>query len=197
MRKLGAAEAANEIRHTVFNTPDLLSPEEQHHLRYVVSVCDQLGLDHSPESLHKVGMALQKHDIGMHAGQEYPKYAVRDHDKAQKIVHSEQEAHDWENEPVPEPVEPLGKVMDEPSTEQQGLDLTHQVPEHPKLPDHPAGRAPDALTNAAASQTVPVEHEATHDHNPGSAEVHTEDFKPHHEPEPETGKNKGKNKRPE
>lgn len=175
-RTLGAAEAANEIRETVGATTT--PPEDQHQVRYISSVCGQLGLEPTPENVHKVAMALHEHGIGVPRSQEYPKFAARSYDKAQKIVHDEVEEDSWVNEARPEPAEPAGRIVeDHPDP---NLDLRNQVPSEPKPIDHPAGRASDAETNAAASQTAPPAKE--------EPEVYTEEV------ETKPGK---KNKRPD
>ncbi len=125
MRNLGAVEAANEIRHDISNLLDQ-DPEDQHAVRFIQGVCSHLGLDHSPGNMHKVAVCLHKHDIETHRGQEFPKFAIRDYDKAQKIVHDEQEEKEWVEASRPEPVLPLGPVVNEPESE---LDLTKQVPD--------------------------------------------------------------------
>lgn len=172
MRNLGAVEATNEIRHDVFNMPGI-DPAEQHQIRFMQSVCSQLGLDHTPENMHKVATALHRHDIGIHAGQEFPKYAVRDHDGAQKIVHDEQEERRWIEEPPPEPVKPRGPVIQDIPPHQENLDLTKQVPQPPEEPDHPAGRTPSAVTNREAAQDA---HARQLVEEPNDDEVHFEEI---------------------
>lgn len=198
MRNLGAVEAANGIRHDVFNMPGI-DPAEQHQIRFVQSVCAQLGLDHSPENMHKVATALHKHDIGVSSGQEFPKYATRDHDGSRKVVHNEEEEKKWVEEPPPEAVKPLGPLVQGPPPHQAGLDLTRQVPQSPELPKHPAGRVASAVTNREAAQDAyarqPIEDQArdsghvddgtpagagpsAHDDHVGDGEVHVENLAP-------------------
>lgn len=180
MRNLGAVEAANVIRNDVFNVPGI-DPAEQHHIRFVQSVCSQLGLDHSPENMHRVAVSLHKHDIGMHRGHEYPKYATRGYDGAQKIVDDEVEERTWAEEPRPEPVAAPGPVIQDPVQGTDHVDLTKQVPHAPETMEHPAGRAPDEQTNDTASQAPEVlgqAHGPDEDvHFESEDEVHTETIK--------------------
>lgn len=121
MKNLGAVEAANEIRHDVENVPGM-DPQHLHHIRFVQSVCSQLGLDHSPENMHKVAVTLHKHDIGMPTSIEYPKHVQRKHDGADKIVHSDGEADEWYNS-VPEVPKPA--AAPEPAAEAKADDAVH------------------------------------------------------------------------
>lgn len=162
MRNLGPVEAAKEIAHDVANVPGL-DPEEQHHVRFVKSVCTELGMDHSPESMHKVAVVLHQHGIAMHQGHEFPKYAARDYDGARKIVNDEQEEKEWVEEAQPEPFPPVGRIIEDTPPHQQGLDLTKQVPHAPKTVEHPAGRAPDEQTNRSARQVETLDSTAAHD----------------------------------
>lgn len=176
MRNLGPLEAANEIRNDVTNLPGI-DPAEQHHVRFIQSVCGQLGLDPSPENMHKVAVVLHKHDIGMHHGHEFPKYAVRDWDKTSKIVHNEQEEKEWVEEARPEIAAPVAVREQTDPVQGLGVDLRDKVP-HMVPTSHPAGRAPDAQTNRAASQqpepeTVDHQHVDTGDVT--DDEVHVED----------------------
>lgn len=171
MRNLGAVEAANEIRHDVFDMPGI-DPGEQHQIRFVQGVCSQLGLDHTPENMHKVAVVLHKHDIGLHVGQEYPKVARRGYDKATKVVNDEQGEKEWVEEAPPEPASASDVAYLEPVQGTEHVDLTKQVPGSPKTMEHPAGRAPDEQTNQAAS-LLGMAHDdgkAAHDHNPGSVD---------------------------
>lgn len=161
MRNLGAVEAANEIRNDVFNSPGL-NPEHQHTIRFVQSVCSQLGLDHTPENMDKVATVLHKHDIGLHVGHEYPKFAVRGHDSAQKVVHSAEEEQAWHDEAPVEPKPTPGPIISEIPPHQQNLDLTKQVPGPPETADHPEGRAPSVTTNREAAQDAHARQDAGH-----------------------------------
>lgn len=160
-------------------------PEHHHRIRFARSVLHYLGAAETVENFSLVMELLAQHGIN-YAGQEFPKIAVRKADNVQKTVNNEREQQEWEDMEPPMPQPASGTLIPEPSPHQEGLDLTGQVPQHPKTMEHPAGRATDAETNAAASQHGPVDDNSpVHDNggeNANDGEVHVEEVTPKEAP---------------
>lgn len=158
MRKLGVKEAAEAIRGVVQQDHAArLDPSHAHQLKFVVAVCAELGLEASAENVQHIGVLLREQGIGLHEGHEYPKWVVRKYDNTRHIVNDEQEEDEIVNAEARKPPEEVVRdgtavaADGEHPVQGFGLDLKDKVP-HEIHTDHPAGRAPDAHTNAAASQ---------------------------------------------
>lgn len=172
---MDAQIAARLIANDFFNSSQ--PPEHLHRMRFARSVLHHLGSPETAENLNHVMVLLAKHHVD-HVGNDFPKVAVRKYDRAQKTVNNQQEEQDWVNMEEPPPPEPaLGPMVEEVPPHQQNLDLTKQVPEAPKKMEHPAGRAPDAQTNAAADQANPeVLLGKSHQDDASTHDVHSDDF---------------------
>lgn len=110
MENLGAREAADRIRSVFFtDRSQRVDPEQAHQMKFVKQVCEELGADHDPETVAHVMTLLREHGVALHAGHEYPKFAMRKWDRTSKIVHSEDEERAWVDEAQPEPVETLNR----------------------------------------------------------------------------------------
>ena len=66
-------EAAELVRPHWGNEPSPMSPEEQHAARYLVAVCEHLGLRPDPMNCAHAGMLLSKLNVPRYTGDEYPK----------------------------------------------------------------------------------------------------------------------------
>lgn len=159
MRNLGPKEAANAIRGTFFSDrSSRMDPEQAHQMKFAKEVTRELGGgDDSPETVAHVMQLLREHDIELHAGHEFPKYATRKWDRTAKIVHSEEEEHSWVNEAEPPPPNPddlpPARTLDAP-VQDLSIDLKDKVPH--MVSDAPAAerpaRIPSAVTNREAAQ---------------------------------------------
>lgn len=158
MRNLGAREAAEAIRGAfLVDRSANTDPEQQHQMKFAKDVCRELGADESPETVHHVMVLLRQHDIDLHAGHEFPKYATRKWDRTAKIVQNEDEERAWIDEPQPEPVDPdslpAARVLEAP-VQDLSLDLRDKVPHMSGDEPTPAKppRVPSAITNREAAQ---------------------------------------------
>lgn len=188
MENLGAKEAADRIRGVFFSDrSQRVDPEQAHQMRFVKEVCGHLGAAHDPETVAHVMTLLREHDIELHAGHEYPKFATRKWDRTSKIVHSEDEERAWVDEAPPEPVDPEtlpARTLDAP-VQDLSTDLRTKVPHFADdMPDPPKpARIPSAVTNREAAQDAharqPVEtlnREAAADAYTGAAAVDHGEF---------------------
>jgi hypothetical protein len=101
--KLGIVEAAAAIKETV--ELNHLPPEEVHQLRFLQGVATELGMDHTPQSLHSIAAALRQHDIEIHSGHEYPKSVKRKFDGSYHIADNPEHEAEIVNWTPPEPDE--------------------------------------------------------------------------------------------
>lgn len=159
MQNLGAKEAADAIRGAFFSDRSMRTdPEDAHRMKFAKDVVRELGGDDSPETVHHVMQLLREHNIELHAGHEFPKYATRKWDRTAKIVHSEDEERAWIDEEQPAPADPddlpPARVIDAP-VQDLSVDLRDKVPHmvgdaprnQPQTP-----RVPSAVTNREAAQ---------------------------------------------
>lgn len=158
MQNLGAKEAADAIRGAFFSDRSARTdPRDAHRMKFAKDVVHELGGDDSPETVRHVMQLLREHDIELHAGHEFPKFATRKWDRTAKIVHSEDEEHAWINEEQPAPPNPDDspalRTQDAP-VQDLSLDLRDKVPH--MADDAPQPRAvpriPSAVTNREAAQ---------------------------------------------
>lgn len=158
MENLGAKEAAARIRGVFFSDrSSRVDPEQAHQLRFAKEVCKELGADDSPETVQHVMQLLREHDVALHAGHEYPKFATRKWDRTSRIVNSESEEQQWVDEPEPAPTDP-GNLLPlrtlEAPVQDLSLDLRDKVPH--MVDDMPAAerlaRVPSSVTNREAAQ---------------------------------------------
>lgn len=100
MRKLDPKTAANEIRNRVVNTPGA-DPMVLHMHKFVLEVCEHLGIEPSPPHFITVVQALEDAEIEPHQVVEYPKMltengkAVCDEHDHPIVFNSEQEENDY------------------------------------------------------------------------------------------------------
>lgn len=160
MRYLGPVEAANAIRDQITRDQSArVSPEAAHEMAFVKEVCQQLGMDATPENVQHVTLVLRERGISVPNGQEYPKYVTRKSDNTQHVVHSREEEQAKVDEPTPELVrnEPV-RTVDEPvqfGNSDYQSDISDIVPktsvssktELERLTDHEAaqGQLPDGV----------------------------------------------------
>lgn len=158
MKNLGAKEAADAIRGAFLTDRSVRAdPREAHQMKFAREVVRELGGDDSPETVRHVMQLLREHDIELHAGHEFPKYATRKWDRTAKIVHSEDEEQAWVNEEQPAPLNqddlPAARTLDAP-VQDLSLDLRNKVPH--MVGDEPqperTPRIPSAITNREAAQ---------------------------------------------
>lgn len=152
-RNVGAKEAAMEINADVRNGLAHVDPEHAHQAKFLKEVCEHLGIEPLPENIGHVASVLRQHDIAIHAGHEFPKYAARGYDGVRKIVANEQEEQEWVDETQPELVAPLGRTIEAP-VQDLSVDLRTKVPhmvEDMPPAERPA-RIPSAVTNREAAQ---------------------------------------------
>lgn len=68
---------AHEIAHAIafhwHEEPSALSPEEVHRFRFLMSICDLLGMDHDPINVAHAANLMRKFNYDIPTGDEYPK----------------------------------------------------------------------------------------------------------------------------
>src|SRR4051812_19821647 len=104
-KQLDPQAAADAIRDDLSVHP--LEPEQAHQVRFLEQVCSSLGLEHHPHHIHNIAVLLNKHDIALPGGKQYPKHVTRKWDSSDHIANSAEEADAIINQPQPAPPEPV------------------------------------------------------------------------------------------
>lgn len=155
-RYMGVNEAVQALRGKFFTDRSFRGhPEEAHQIKFAKEVAKALSGNDDAETVIHVMALLREEGIELPAGQEYPKFATRKHDRMSTIVQNAEEEDKWVNMEPPAPADPdnlapLGVI--EAPVQDLTTDLRRSVPGDHQLGDLEPPRVPSAVTNREAAQ---------------------------------------------
>jgi hypothetical protein len=98
MEKIGPREAAATIRADFEN--EHADPRFLHHVRFAGQVCDELGVEKSPENIAKVMRLLGKAGIEGHAYNDFPKWVENERGERGVVTDEDHEKAFMERPPI-------------------------------------------------------------------------------------------------